>query len=260
MGNEKQVQEMMAMMTKMMDDMKELRKENDEIKQQMAVQDEKKSKKGSKKKQTTEIRKVLPIKNSDTFNNLINSLKPRNRLFVLLGVAASLRISDVLPLKLKDIRKSENNTLEIKEKKTGKWKSASFDVWNDEISELIHILGYTEGEQYLFESNKKEIDGSPKPISRQQASNIITDACFRLGLRGRDEEGKLNGMRINTHSLRKTFAYWFYKENPSKLAYLQSVLNHSDETTTLRYIGIEEEEILTMSNKGLVSLRNKSTM
>ena len=47
---------------------------------------------------------------------------------------------------------------------------------------------------------------------------------------------------IGTHTLRKTFAYWAYKQGTS-LELIQKILNHSSANVTLRYIGITQEQI-----------------
>jgi integrase len=46
---------------------------------------------------------------------------------------------------------------------------------------------------------------------------------------------------IGTHTMRKTFGYWFYKQTKD-VAELQMILNHSHPNITLTYIGITEEE------------------
>lgn len=45
---------------------------------------------------------------------------------------------------------------------------------------------------------------------------------------------------IGTHTLRKTFGYHFYKQTKD-VAFLQELFNHSDQRTTLRYIGINQD-------------------
>ena len=47
---------------------------------------------------------------------------------------------------------------------------------------------------------------------------------------------------IGTHTMRKTFGYWYYKETRD-IASLQMILNHSHPEITLKYIGITDEEI-----------------
>jgi len=47
---------------------------------------------------------------------------------------------------------------------------------------------------------------------------------------------------IGTHTLRKTFAYHVFSATKN-LTLVQKLLNHSSPATTLRYIGIEQEEL-----------------
>lgn len=47
---------------------------------------------------------------------------------------------------------------------------------------------------------------------------------------------------IGTHTMRKTFGYWYYKQTKD-IATLQMILNHSHPEITLRYIGVTDEEI-----------------
>ena len=49
-------------------------------------------------------------------------------------------------------------------------------------------------------------------------------------------------INIGTHTLRKTFGYHHYKQFKD-IAILQKTFNHSSAEITLRYIGIEQEEI-----------------
>ena len=47
---------------------------------------------------------------------------------------------------------------------------------------------------------------------------------------------------FGTHSLRKTFGYHYYK-NTKDIATLMQVFNHGSQNITLRYIGIEQEDL-----------------
>ena len=58
-------------------------------------------------------------------------------------------------------------------------------------------------------------------------------------------EGKNIGLEeIGTHTLRKTFGYWFYKETKD-IALLQQLFNHSSPSITLKYIGINQDVLDT---------------
>ena len=60
------------------------------------------------------------------------------------------------------------------------------------------------------------------------------ESCKEIGLT----------INIGTHSMRKTFGFFFYKQF-NDIALLQKILNHSSPAITLRYIGIAQEEIDT---------------
>ena len=78
--------------------------------------------------------------------------------------------------------------------------------------------------EWLFPSRKGD-----KPITKIQAYRQLQKA----GLAGVES--------IGTHTMRKTFGYWFYKQTHD-VAMLQEILNHSTPKITLTYIGINKEE------------------
>lgn len=96
----------------------------------------------------------------------------------------------------------------------------------------ISIVDKINIEDYIFKSRK----GS-KAIDVKALHKIIKDTCKALNIKG----------NYGTHTLRKTGAYRIYAdnvaENPMIISYLQEILNHSSQKTTLRYIGIEAEKI-----------------
>ena len=69
-------------------------------------------------------------------------------------------------------------------------------------------------------------------LDRFAAYHILKDACKEAGL----EE------KVGTHTLRKTFGYHHYRKFKD-VAILQKIFNHSTPLITLRYIGIEQDEI-----------------
>lgn len=98
---------------------------------------------------------------------------------------------------------------------------------------VLKIVNQLEGDDddYVFASRQ----GGGKPITRVQAYRILNDAAKRAGI-----YEKIGG--IGTHSLRKTFGYRLY-ENGVDITRIMSILNHSSERETLRYIGITADEI-----------------
>lgn len=147
----------------------------------------------------------------------------RDYFLFTLGINSGLRISDILPLRVKDV--NQGKYLRLREKKTGNARKIIITP-----SLKREIKEYTRGKSdydYLFPSRK---DG--KPISRMQAWQILHDAAIACGIEG----------PIGTHSLRKTFGYHFYHQTKD-VAMLQQIFGHSSPSITLRYIGINHEMI-----------------
>lgn len=148
----------------------------------------------------------------------------RNWMLFVLGINTGLRISDLLPLYVRD---ATGAFLTLREQKTGKHRRI---LLNDDLRAAIrYYLEYCEWlgpNDLMFES---QIKG--RPISTVQAYRIIREAGEHFGLDA-----------IGTHTMRKTFGYHFYKRTKD-IATLQLILNHSSPRMTMRYIGVIQDEI-----------------
>ena len=168
---------------------------------------------------------VEPIRNLDDIRKVERILakqSQRNLLFFTIGTNCGLRISDILRLNVGDVRGKTH--IQIIEKKTGKFKK--FPI-NSKLKPMFE--DYTKGkrsDEPLFVT----IFGNR--LERVAAYYIVRDACKAAGL----EE------KVGTHTLRKTFGYHHYKKNKD-VAILQKIFNHYSPSITLRYIGIDQEEI-----------------
>ena len=143
-------------------------------------------------------------------------------LLFTLGINSGLRISDILALDVQDVK--DKKFIQITEKKTGKFKKIPI---NSKLRPMI------------FEFTKNKSPNSPlfetvfkNRLDRFAAYEIIKTACKKAGIEG----------KIGTHTLRKTFGYHHYKKFKD-VAILQKIFNHSSPSITLRYIGIEQDEI-----------------
>jgi len=174
------------------------------------------------------MKKVQPIRDKETIEDMKNGLLKRGyrdyMLFVI-GINTGLRISDILKLKVKDVKDKRHVTLT--EKKTGKVKR--FRINEQLKKEVDAYIKGMDPEAYLFESQRSDKDGNSKAISRVQAYRILNAAAEEIGL----EE-------VGTHTLRKTFGYWNYKQYKD-VALLQKLFNHSSPSVTLEYIGINQD-------------------
>lgn len=168
---------------------------------------------------------VEPIRNKkdvEKVEKLLFKQNKRDHLIFIIGTNCGLRISDIVALNVEDVR--NKNYIQIVEKKTNKFKK--FPI-NAKLKPVIadFIKGRRDKEP-LFKSYWG------KRYGRITAYYMLKDACKRAGL----EE------KIGTHSMRKTFGYHHYKKFKD-VVLLQKIFNHSSPQITLRYIGIEQDQI-----------------
>lgn len=168
---------------------------------------------------------VQPIRDNNVVRDIgayLRNNSERNYIMFLCGIYTGLRISDVLKLRVADVK--DKNYLNIREKKTGKQKMIEINPILKR--ELKHYLeGKEDPDEYLIKSR----EGYNKQLSRSMAYKILREAGDRFGLEA-----------IGTHTLRKTFGYHFYKQTKDVVT-LQQIFNHSHSSVTLRYIGINQE-------------------
>lgn len=175
---------------------------------------------------------VEPIKNIKDIEKLENYLEKqslRNRLIFVFGINTGLRISDILNLNISDV---ENKIyIEVKEKKTGKYKRFPLNnklriLIQDYLLKVRKITYSIDNQEPLFIGKKH------KRLNRSQVYRFLNSACKVLKIE----------INIGTHTMRKTFGYHHYKKF-NDVVLLQKILNHSAPSITLRYIGITQEEI-----------------
>lgn len=145
----------------------------------------------------------------------------RDYLLFEFGINTGLRISDILKLKVSDIRGKYH--IELKERKTGKLKK--FRMNSVLKAELDDYIKSKNNDNYLFESFKT----SGNPLERTRAYCILNHAAKVAGVK----------IKMGTHTMRKTFGFHFYQQTKD-VALLQVLFNHSSPSVTLRYIGINQ--------------------
>jgi site-specific recombinase XerD len=169
---------------------------------------------------------MQPIRNAKDIKIIKEKLlesSVRDYMLFNIGINTGLRISDMLHLKAIDVRNQQYLT--IIEQKTSKKKKIL--LRNPLIKEINKYIIEMKDNDYLFQSRK----GDNKPITRQQAYRILNDAAEYLNIK-----------EIGTHTLRKTFGYHFYKKT-NDIALLMELFNHSSQSITLRYIGINQDSM-----------------
>lgn len=168
---------------------------------------------------------VEPIRDKDKIRKVEDYLSQkglRNKVLFCLGINSGLRVSDILSLNVEDVRKKTH--IELCVRKTGKIKK--FPI-NKKLEKLLkrYIRGKSD-KAPLFESQKCN------RLDRSQVYRFLNEACVAVGI----------DANIGTHTMRKTFGYHHYKQFKD-VAMLQMIFNHSSPSITLRYIGIDQDEI-----------------
>lgn len=176
------------------------------------------------KKKVKRLNTVQPIRDMNTVMDIARYLKRNNErdyVIFVTGIYSGLRVSDILKLRVKDVRGKDY--ISMREKKTKKEKRF---IINKNLKKILE--SWIQGKddlQYLFENPKTH-----RPISRQREWEVMSNAGKAFGI---DELG--------THTMRKTFGYHVYQMTHDAVM-LMKLFNHSDVHTTLRYIGVEQDQ------------------
>ncbi|WP_456265331.1 MULTISPECIES: site-specific integrase [unclassified Bacillus (in: firmicutes)] len=165
---------------------------------------------------------VDAIKNKRDIERMKKALHGRDLVMFVLGVSLGLRISDLLTIRVGDLRGQSH--LAIKEGKTGKTRDIKLSTTVVKLAQKLD----GDDDSYVFQSRK----GINKPISRVQAYRVLNAAAVRAGI----------NIDIGTHTLRKTFGYQLYSKGIN-ITRIMKVFGHSSEAQTLKYIGITADEI-----------------
>ena len=191
------------------------------------------------------------IKNAT--NNNRRQIACRNKMLFLIGINIGIRASDLCTLRWifflnekeieldngeKEVVKEWKDFYTLQPMKQRKQKKFVKLYFNQAVKKAItdYITEYPieDMNDYLFKSRK-----GGNPLSAIGLYEIIKDAAVEAGIE----------KNIGSHSLRKTFGYWAWHNAEDKnkaLVTLQLVFNHSDTQTTMRYIGLLNEEIADM--------------
>lgn len=172
---------------------------------------------------------VEPIRNKADIVQIENYLatnNKRNRLIFAFGINTGLRVSDILALNIGDVK--DKQCIVIREKKTGKYKKFPL---NSKLKGLIS--------EYLQDTSMNRLN---TPLFLGDKGSRLHRSIVYKFLNEAVDTLKLEVGAIGTHTMRKTFGYFFYKKF-NDVALLQRILNHSSPAITLRYIGISQDEI-----------------
>ena len=173
---------------------------------------------------------VNPIRSIKDIKKIKRKLKkkPRDLLLFTLGINNGLRISDLLNLKVGDVRNLEpGETLQITEKKTGKQNVLMVNKESRKMLDSFLKEADPGDEEYLFKSRK----GVNRPITKSYVNQKVKE--WTQGMKG----------NFGTHSMRKTFGYIQRMNFGVGFEVLCKRFGHSNPSVTMRYLGIEDKEV-----------------
>lgn len=175
---------------------------------------------------------VDPIRNPkdiQTIKKLIYD-KPRDYFLFVFGINTGLRISDILYLKVCALWELEiGDNLQIRESKTKKLNiirinkpiKKAFDYFVKETRPRIN--------DYIFKSRKGN-----KPLSMAYVNYLIKAWTSQINLKSGN---------FGARTLRKTWGYQQRKAFGTPIELISKRYNHASPAVTMRYIGIQKEEI-----------------
>ena len=197
-----------------------------------------------------EIQKMIEVLDQHIVNALDENKRQiayRNKLLFVIGINVGLRASDLRLLKYSfffEVNDNYNIVFKdyytIQPKKTKKTKKFVKIFLNQTVKKMItdYINEYPVNDlnDYLFISRKGD-----EPILERTLWRIIKETADEAGIK----------QNIGSHSLRKTWGYWCWHNAEDKnkaLVILQECFNHSSSLTTMKYIGLVDEEKSEMYN------------
>ena len=122
----------------------------------------------------------------------------------------------------------DSDSFIIIEKKTKKRREIKVNYgFQKHILDCYKKLNIKDKNEKCFISRKRTV------YSVQRINNLFKEIKVKYNLKVE---------HFSTHSMRKTFGYHHYKKFRD-LALLQKIFNHSNPQVTLRYIGIEQDQI-----------------
>jgi integrase len=175
---------------------------------------------------------VKPIRSRKDIDAIKGRLSQRPRDFALfvLGVNVGLRGSDLLRLRWGDVLGADGRIvakLVVIEQKTKKQREVALaESPRKALQSWLQEVGSPSREAYVFPNR----DGGPLTI--QRLHQLVRQWTRSAGVEG----------HFGTHTLRKTYGLQLRK-NGTPLETLMKAFGHSSQSITLRYIGLEQQDI-----------------
>lgn len=156
--------------------------------------------------------------------------RPRDFALFVLGIHVGLRGSDLLRLRLHDVLTVDGRVvskIQITEQKTKKQRCIAVqENARKAVAGWLGLNASPDRDAFVFPGK----DG--KRMTIQRLHQLVRQWTADAGVQG----------RFGTHSLRKTYGYQL-RIRGVDIVTLMKVFGHSSQSVTLRYIGLEQDEI-----------------
>jgi integrase len=176
--------------------------------------------------------KVQPIRRLEDIRAIKRFLagEPRNLAIFTLGINSALRASDLLRIRIDQVRGLRpGESFEVKEKKTGQYRRVMLNKLSHRaIQDWIQSVPDWEDGDWLFRSRKTK-----GRLQVPTLTAMVKSWCRVINLTE----------NYGSHTLRKTFGYQQRVTFSLGTPELMWIFNHSSERQTLSYLGIEQDEI-----------------
>lgn len=231
--NIEQIEMIKNSISSMFSEIKRTRAENKFLKKKYDIK--------NKKERVVEISNIRPFESKEAFYKFVNYVKIRNyslAIYCIIGATYGLRHSDIVKLKLKDIKEyierrklNKDEVYRFKDKKT---RNKNFIEFDDMQIQIV--------EQYIKKTFDFEYDEkTPLIIDLETKKGFVYSTTLDRMKRYAKDIG-LNPEFIGSHTLRKTFGYFMHLDGKS-IEEIMLALNQNSQDVTLRYIGITPEQV-----------------
>ena len=181
------------------------------------------------------IIRVEPIRSLEDIKTIKTLLKdnPRDLVLFTIGINTNLRASDLLAVKAGQVRHLQPNghglcSFTIREKKTRKVRTVYLNPQCMAVIKDLLASQPFEDDDFLFRGR-----GRNSPLTIPTFSQMVKNWCRKIDLRG----------NYASHTLRKTWGFHQRVTYGRGLPELMVCFNHATQRQTLRYLGIDEDEV-----------------
>lgn len=173
------------------------------------------------------------------------SLRARNYMLIILGTTLGLRCGDLLRLTVDDVydfkaRAARDRVMIIEEKTNKRSSNPLTKTARKAVEDYIEKNPGMKPEYPLFMSQKLDKDGHPRALDLSQVWRILNTAAKNTKVK----------THVSTHTMRKTYGYSANRalseagvSSAVIMETLQAKYRHSSQDVTLRYLGLEQDNI-----------------